>query len=121
MAEHQMKWHQTELHVDSNITVRPSTSTEDMEAQIQLEVSCFGFTEQEAREFNLRMRKHNSEDMYIIEAEGKIAGKIRVSEDNGEAWIYGFAVFPELQGKGIGRKALSKVVKVENKKASQSS
>ena len=35
---------------------------------------------------------------------------------NGDSWIYGFAVFPELQGKGIGRKALSKVVKMENEK-----
>ena len=52
----------------------------------------------------------------IIEAEGKTAEKMRVSELNGEAWIYGFAIFPELQGKGNGRKALSKVVKMEQQK-----
>jgi ribosomal protein S18 acetylase RimI-like enzyme len=41
---------------------------------------------------------------------------MRVAESNGEAWIHGFVVFPELQGKGIGRKALSKVVKMEDRK-----
>jgi ribosomal protein S18 acetylase RimI-like enzyme len=116
MAEYQMKWVAGELYEDPAVSIRPSTSQEDFEAEIQLEVACFGFTEQEARSFNQRMKELNSEDMFIIEAEGRPAGKIRVSETNGEAWIYGFAVFPELQGKGIGRKALSKVVKVETEK-----
>jgi ribosomal protein S18 acetylase RimI-like enzyme len=116
MSEYQMKWHQTDLYHDPAITIRRSTSQDDMDAEIQLEVACFGFSEQEALEFNKRMRELNSEDMFIIEAVGKTAGKIRVSETNGEAWIYGFAVFPELQGKGIGRKALSKIVKTENEK-----
>ncbi|WP_404469534.1 GNAT family N-acetyltransferase [Sutcliffiella horikoshii] len=116
VAEYQMKWDAGELYDDSTITIRPSTSKEDFEAEIQLEVACFGFTEQEARSFNERIKELNSEDMFIIEAEGRTAGKIRVSETNGEAWIYGFAVSPELQGKGIGRKALTKVVKMEIKK-----
>ncbi|ART75057.1 GNAT family N-acetyltransferase [Sutcliffiella horikoshii] len=116
VAEYQMKWEAGELHDDPAVTIRPSTSQEDFEAEIQLEVACFGFTEQEARNFNQRMKELNSEDMFIIEAEGQTAGKIRVSETNGEAWIYGFAVSRELQGKGIGRKALSKVVKIESEK-----
>ncbi|TYS58462.1 GNAT family N-acetyltransferase [Sutcliffiella horikoshii] len=116
VAEYQMKWEAGELHDDPSVTIRPSTSQEDFEAEIQLEVACFGFTEQEARNFNQRMKELNSEDMFIIETEGQTAGKIRVSETNGEAWIYGFAVSRELQGKGIGRKALSKVVKIETEK-----
>lgn len=116
MAEYQMKWETGELHDDSSVSIRPSISQEDFELEIQLEVSCFGFTEQEARSFNERMKELNSEDMFIIEAEGQTAGKIRVSETNGEAWIYGFAVSPEQQGKGIGRKALSKVVKIAKEK-----
>ncbi|WP_226682962.1 GNAT family N-acetyltransferase [Sutcliffiella horikoshii] len=113
VAEYQMKWEAGELYDDHSVQIRPSTSQEDFESEIQLEVACFGFTEQEARSFNERMKELNSEDMFIIEAEGRTAGKIRVSETNGEAWIYGFAVSPELQGKGIGRKALSKVVKMQ--------
>lgn len=115
-AEYQMKWQQTELSEDAAVTVRPSISTDDLEAEIQLEVTAFGFNEREAREFNQQLRETDTDQHLIIEAEGKIAGKIRLSESNGEAWIYGFAVFPELQGKGIGRKALSKVVKMEQQK-----
>ncbi len=116
MAEYQMKWESGELYDDPAVVIRPSTSQEDFEAEIQLEVACFGFSDQEARSFNKRMKELNSEDMFIIEADGRTAGKIRVSETNGEAWIYGFAVYPELQGKGIGRKALSKMVKMETTK-----
>ncbi|KPB05960.1 GNAT family N-acetyltransferase [Bacillus sp. CHD6a] len=116
VAEYQMKWETGELIDDPAVNIRPSASQDDFDAEIKLEVSCFGFTEQEALSFNQRMKELNSEDMFIIEAEGRTAGKIRVSETNGEAWIYGFAVSPELQGKGIGRKALSKVVKMKTEK-----
>jgi ribosomal protein S18 acetylase RimI-like enzyme len=116
IAEYQMKWQKTELSDSPDVTLRPSSSDDDFEAQIQLEVMCFGFQEKEAREYNQRIRDYSSEQNLIIEAAGKTAGKMRVSEQNGEAWIYGFAVFPELQGKGIGRKALSKVVKMEHQK-----
>ncbi|WML56075.1 GNAT family N-acetyltransferase [Neobacillus sp. PS2-9] len=116
VAEYQMKWHKVELSEDPSVTLRPSTSTEDFEAEIQLEVSAFGFNEEEARRFNQQIRENSSDQNFIIEADGKTAGKIRVAEADGEAWIYGFAVFPELQGKGIGRKALTKVVKTEVQK-----
>jgi len=116
VAEYQMKWEAGQVFDDPTVIISPSRSREDFEEEIQLEVTCFGFTEQEARVFNQRMKELNSEDMFIIEAEGRTAGKIRVSETNGEAWIYGFAVSPELQGRGIGRKALSKVVKMETEK-----
>jgi ribosomal protein S18 acetylase RimI-like enzyme len=115
-AEYQMKWQETELFADPNITLRPSLGEEDWEAAIQLEVLGFGLKENEAREFNQLMRENSSDQHLIIEADGRTAGKMRVSESNGEAWIYGFAVFPVLQGKGIGRKALSKVVKMEHQK-----
>lgn len=116
IAEYQMKWHETELSEDSSITLRPSTTEEDFEAEVQLEVLAFGFNEDEARMFNQQIRESGGEENLIIVADGKTAGKIRVMEANGEAWIYGFAVFPELQGKGIGRKALTKVVKAETQK-----
>jgi ribosomal protein S18 acetylase RimI-like enzyme len=116
VAEYQMKWHQTDLFEDPSVTLRPSTTAEDFESEIQLEVSAFGFDEDEARKFNQQIRENGREKNLIIEADGKTAGKIRVDEADGEAWIYGFAVFPELQGKGIGRKALTKVVKAESQK-----
>ncbi|NHC40666.1 GNAT family N-acetyltransferase [Bacillus sp. MM2020_1] len=115
-AEYQMKWQETELSVDPHVTLRPSITNEDWEAEIQLEVMGFGLNENEAREFNQLIKERSSDQRLLIEFEGKTAGKMRVSESNGEAWIYGFTVFPKLQGKGIGRKALSRVVKMEHQK-----
>ncbi|MEH7111304.1 GNAT family N-acetyltransferase [Neobacillus niacini] len=116
MVEHQMKWHKIELIEDPTIIVRPSFSEEDLEAEIQLDVQCFGLNEKEARQYKLETKDLKTDRRLIIETGGKIAGKMRLSEMNGESWIYGFAIFPELQGKGIGRKALSKVVNIENDK-----
>ncbi|MEH7121354.1 GNAT family N-acetyltransferase [Neobacillus vireti] len=116
VAEYQMKWQKTALIEDPAVTLRPSTTAEDFEVEVQLEVLAFGFEEEESREFNRKLRENHFEENFIIEVDGKVAGKMRVAESDGEAWIYGFAVFPELQGKGIGRKALSRVVKLEDQK-----
>jgi ribosomal protein S18 acetylase RimI-like enzyme len=116
MVEYQMKWQKTELSENPSVTVRPSYSDEDLEAEIQLDVQCFGLNEKEARQYKQETKDLDSDLRLIIEAVGRTAGKIRLSEMNGEAWIYGFSIFPELQGKGIGRKALSKVVKMEDEK-----
>ncbi|MFZ7943438.1 GNAT family N-acetyltransferase [Neobacillus sp. 19] len=116
VAEYQMKWQQTELTEDPAVTVRPSVSNEDAEAEIKLDVLGFGLYDKEARQMHQEIVENSSDQRYIIVANEKTAGKIRISESNGEAWIYGFAIFPELRGKGIGRKALSKVVKMEDQK-----
>lgn len=117
MVEYQMKWEKTsELSNDPTIMIRSSFSGEDSEAEIQLDVQCFGLNEMEARQYKQENKELDTDVRLIIEVDGKIAGKMRLSEMNGEAWIYGFAVFPELQGKGIGRKALSKVVNLEDEK-----
>lgn len=116
IAEYQMKWQKTELIEDPAVTLRPSITTGDFEAEIQLEVFAFGFKKEEARNFNMQIRENYNDQNLIIESDGKTAGKMRVAELEGEAWIYGFAVFPELQGKGIGRKALSRIVKMEEQK-----
>ncbi|MCM3690693.1 GNAT family N-acetyltransferase [Neobacillus niacini] len=116
MVEYQMKWQKSEIADNHSVTVRPSISEEDFEAEIQLDVQCFGVNEKEARQYKEETKDLNTDLRLIIEAEGRIVGKIRLSEMNGESWIYGFSIFPEFQGKGIGRKALSKVVKMEDEK-----
>ncbi|MBO0962787.1 GNAT family N-acetyltransferase [Neobacillus sp. MM2021_6] len=115
IAEYQMKWQETQLPEDSSVFLRSSFSKEDRETEIKLDVMCFGFYENEAHGFE-QVIENSSDQRLIIEVAGKSAGKMRVSELNGEAWIYGFAVFPELQGKGIGRRALSKVIMMEHQK-----
>lgn len=116
MVEYQMKWQKTELAEEYSITVRPSLSEEDVEAEIQLDVQCFGLNEEEARKYKLETKDLSTDLRLIIEAEGIIVGKMRLSEMNGESWIFGFSVFPDFQGRGIGRKALSKVVKMQDEK-----
>jgi ribosomal protein S18 acetylase RimI-like enzyme len=116
ITEYQMKWKKTELIDDPSVIIRPSFSKEDKEAEIQLDVAGFGMNEDEARKFNEMVTEYSYDHQLIIEMNGKIAGKIRVSEHNGEAWIYGFVVLPEFRGKGIGKKALSKVVNMEHQK-----
>ncbi len=116
IAEYQMQWQETELSVDPTVIVRPSISKDDWKAEIQLEVSGFGMTEKEAGDYNQYIRDSGGDQNLIIEKEGKIVGKMRVSESNDEAWIYGFTIFPELRGQGIGRKALTNVVKMQQRK-----
>ena len=72
--------------------------------------------EEDAREYVEILKEQNDNQRMIIEIDGKAVGKIRVSELDGEAWIYGFVIFPELRGQGIGRRALTKVVKMEEAK-----
>ncbi|TRZ39980.1 GNAT family N-acetyltransferase [Niallia circulans] len=116
MTEYQMKWQTTEMNVDPTVVVRPSLSDEDFEAEVQLDIQAFGFKEEEARHYNEILRENRQEQRLIIAVDGKTAGKMRVAEVNNEAWIYGFAIFPALQGKGIGRKALSSIVTNLNQK-----
>ncbi|WP_442597768.1 GNAT family N-acetyltransferase [Neobacillus sp. D3-1R] len=112
-SEHQMKWQEKELVKQEDVVLRPSTP-KDVELEIELDVRCFGFEETDASEYNHNQMKLVDE-YFMIEADGKPVGKMRVSHTNGEAWIYGFAVLPEHQGKGIGRKALTNVVLKEHK------
>lgn len=115
-SEHQMKWHKTDLMEDSTILLRPYDYVQDREVEIQLDVLGFGMVEEDVRAYVETIKEQERDQRMIIEVDGKIAGKIRVSEMDGEAWIYGFVVFPELRGQGIGRRALSKVVKMEEEK-----
>ncbi|SFB13860.1 MULTISPECIES: GNAT family N-acetyltransferase [unclassified Bacillus (in: firmicutes)] len=115
MTEYQMKWEGDKAEVEeSGVTLRKSTES-DVELEITLEVACFGFLPEEAREFNQQVKSEGSDEFYIVESEGVSVGKLRVGRTGGEAWIYGFAVLPDYQGKGIGRKALKLTVAKEVK------
>ena len=50
----------------------------------------------------------------LLKQKEKTIGKIRVSENSGEAWIYGFAILPDFQGMGFGRKTLRNIVRKEH-------
>ena len=108
-SEYQMKWVETELTKDEDVLVRMATPR-DFETEVMLDVLCFGEDEADARDFTDRIKLENLQQTYMIEKKGETVGKIRLSLINGQARIFGFAIFPKYQGKGIGRKALSKVV-----------
>ncbi|RDW19750.1 GNAT family N-acetyltransferase [Oceanobacillus chungangensis] len=113
-TEYQMKWFETELIEEKDVRIRPSVTKADLQLEVQLDVCCFGFSEGEAVDYNNRIRRENDQQFYIIEFEEEAVGKIRVSHEKSDAWIYGFAILPEHQGKGIGRKALKKIVLAEH-------
>ena len=113
-SEYQMKWQETELIEDESVVLRMATPR-DFETEVLLDVQCFGEDETSAREFTKQIKEENLQQTYIIETKGKTVGKIRLSISHDEAWIFGFAVFPEYQGKGIGKKALSRIVLREHR------
>lgn len=114
VAEYQMKWQETELTDYEGITLRPSLEA-DKALEIQLDVDCFGFLQHEAASYYERIKEERL-NTFVIVYEDQAVGKIRVEERDGEAWIYGFAVSPSYQGKGIGRKVLKQVIFEQQKK-----
>ncbi|MEI2356491.1 GNAT family N-acetyltransferase [Mesobacillus zeae] len=116
MTEYQMKWNGERMPENGlDVKLRPAMQ-EDLELVIKLDINCFGYDQLSAREINQSISHEKMTQQYIIEYSGESAGKIRVSQVDGESWIFGFAVLPEYQGKGIGRQALSKVIERESKK-----
>lgn len=113
ITEYQMKWNGQEIAEVESVNLRPST-TDDVNLEVQLDVECFGLTEDEAKDFNIQLKKDGTVQFHIIEAENVAVGKVRVDHTNGEAWIYGFGVLPTHQGKGIGRKTLMKIIAQEH-------
>ncbi|MBN8194378.1 GNAT family N-acetyltransferase [Bacillus sp. NTK074B] len=114
-TEYEMKWNQTRLTSDSD-TVRLRTAVEhDIETIIDLDESCFGVVRADAESYTKRLFKDSSHGHFMIIHDGKTLGKIRVQRMERKSFIYGFAIFPDFQGKGIGRKALSQVVMQEVK------
>ncbi|WP_430789017.1 GNAT family N-acetyltransferase [Virgibacillus flavescens] len=114
-SEYQMQWHDTSLESKNfaHVKIREANSA-DLETKIRLDVKCFGFDEAGAREFNQENVKNHKKSSYMIEVNEEIIGKIGIMRDEEETYIYGFAIFPESQGKGYGRTALTKTVLAES-------
>ncbi|QJD83000.1 GNAT family N-acetyltransferase [Cohnella herbarum] len=109
-SEHQMKWQQRPIEEAEGIILREATA-DDYKMRVRLTVTAFGLEEADAQEIENRVDQDSEAEMLMIEADGETVGKIRVDRQDGEAWLYGFSVLPERQGKGIGRKALRRVIK----------
>jgi ribosomal protein S18 acetylase RimI-like enzyme len=108
-SEHQMEWQEKALEEMDGIILRQAT-LEDYEMRVRLSVTAFGVDEEDARAMESEVFADNT-DMFMIDVNEGTVGKIRVSREEGQAWIYGFSILPEHQGKGIGGKVLRRVIK----------
>lgn len=107
-----MEWRHMPLEETDDILLRQATE-EDFEMSVHLSLTAFGLDEDDARAMeNHRFADHA--DMLMIDVNEETVGKLRVSREEGQAWIYGFSILPEYQGRGIGRKALRQVVKEQS-------
>ncbi len=111
-TEHQMEWQQQSLEDTDDILLRHAT-LEDYDMRVRLSVAAFGLSEEDARAIESKSPSDHT-DMFMIDVNEGTVGKIRVSREEGQAWIYGFAILPEYQGRGIGRKVLRRVIKEQS-------
>ncbi|SNZ17325.1 Acetyltransferase (GNAT) family protein [Terribacillus aidingensis] len=113
-SEYLMRWSGEKVpELEETVCLRRSLPG-DIELKKQLDIVCFGFKPEEAKEYNDRLEQDGyQEEFFMIEADGKTVGKIRVHRDQQRSEIYGFAILPEFQGKGYGRKALQQAVRME--------
>lgn len=111
-TEHQMEWQEKSLEDTDDIHLRHAT-LDDYEMRVRLSVAAFGLNEEDARAIEIMVSADHT-DMFMIDVSEGTVGKIRVSREEGQAWIYGFSILPEYQGRGIGRKVLRKVIKEQS-------
>ncbi|WP_456274398.1 GNAT family N-acetyltransferase [Bacillus sp. AK031] len=114
-SEYQMKW-QTKDIGEKNADVQLIISgPEDRELIMDLDYLCFNVERNDSLDFIEMVNEDKDSSSFIIVHEGKKVGKIHVQSEAGRSYIYGFAVHPSQQGKGIGRKVLENIVIQESK------
>ncbi|AWD65443.1 GNAT family N-acetyltransferase [Priestia megaterium] len=110
-SEYQMKWTERELEDDNPfVTLRSSLLDTDMKMEMQVNMECFGMSLTEAAAYYEQMKTEEQQNHFIVEYNSQAVGKLRVSYDKSEAWIYGFGILPSYQKLGIGKAALKQVV-----------
>ncbi|WNB90985.1 GNAT family N-acetyltransferase [Bacillus sp. NEB1478] len=112
-SEHQMEWQERALEEVDGITLRQANE-DDSDMRIRISVEAFGMDEEDAIAMESKIDGDEGNEMLMIDVNGKSVGKIRFRREDGQVWIYGFAILPEQQGKGIGRKVLRQVIKDQN-------
>jgi GNAT superfamily N-acetyltransferase len=113
-SEYLMRWSGEKVpELTEKLRLRQSLPN-DSELKKQLDIICFDFKPEEAKEYNDRLEQDGyQQEFFMIEADGETVGKIRIHRDGQRSEIYGFAILPEYQGKGYGRRALQQVVRIE--------
>lgn len=105
-----MVWQERSLQPVEGLTLRQA-EVDDLDMRIRLSVEAFGMSREDAQSMERSFKKEGNTNMLMIDVNGQTVGKIRVSQKDGQAWIYGFSILPEHQGKGIGRNVLRRFIK----------
>lgn len=115
-TEYQMKYdpQQDEVKTSAADVALRTAGHADQRHLIALDAQGFGLDEQEAGQIYMSSMADSHSQSLLIEYKGEPAGKLRVSREPQESWIYGFVVYPHLRGQGVGRSALSRIVKQEH-------
>jgi ribosomal protein S18 acetylase RimI-like enzyme len=114
-TEYEMKWNKKRLILDTDtVDLRPA-GEHDIDTMIDLDEKCFHMVRTDAESYTKRLFEESTLGNFMIMYREKTIGKIRVQRMDKKSSIYGFAIFPSFQGRGIGRKALSQVVIQESK------
>jgi ribosomal protein S18 acetylase RimI-like enzyme len=113
-TEYEMKWEPLgQLPLSEGLMIR-EMQEDDIPYCIKLDIECFGQSHSDAEAMVRQISKESGQRRLMIEAGGNTVGKIRVQRTQDQSFIYGFAVDPLYQGKGIGQKALSHIVREES-------
>ncbi|NQD68680.1 GNAT family N-acetyltransferase, partial [Bacillus haikouensis] len=114
-TEYEMKWNPDSLLPPSEKLVTREMKEADIPYSIKLDIECFGQSRSDAEAMLKQSIKESGQRSLMIVFAGNTVGKIRVQRVGNQSFIYGFAVDPHFQGKGIGRKALAHTVREESR------
>jgi ribosomal protein S18 acetylase RimI-like enzyme len=117
-SEYQMRWSEQPIEESDEVLLRLAKPS-DANLEVKLDVLAFGMDAEDARSHLERIKERQDEQFLMIEADNITVGKVRINRTDGEAWVYGFAILPEFQGRGYGRKVLRNIVKREHDAGNQ--
>jgi ribosomal protein S18 acetylase RimI-like enzyme len=117
-SEYQMRWSEQPIEESDEVLLRVAKPS-DANLEVKLDVLAFGMDAEDARSHLERIKERQDEQFLMIEADNITVGKVRINRTDGEAWVYGFAILPEFQGRGYGRKVLRNIVKREHDAGNQ--
>ena len=112
-TEYEMKWNKKSLTLNNTDLQLRNASEKDIETIIDLDEKCFHVVRSDAESYTKSLLESGEGNLMIV-YNGDTVGKIRIQRVDNRSFIYGFAIHPSHQGKGIGRNALSQVVMKES-------
>ncbi|WP_158217587.1 GNAT family N-acetyltransferase [Lottiidibacillus patelloidae] len=109
-SEYLMKWNNN-LPQDMRDQLKVRVMKEDdVQDVINIDSQCFNLSKLDAEKMSQVQLNSPTNLRFIAELNGTIVGKINVQLNNSPAYIFGFAVLPEYQGKGYGLEILQKTI-----------